>query len=151
MTSQNWAEAVDSVCREWMDTPYVPGQKEKGCGVDCIQFLSGVMEEVTGKAVDVPRLPPHVALHSLRSAVSTVHTLTKGFGFRRHRGSLESGDVIVFRISMNRSSNLGHCGIVALDSRLVYHAFPRVGVVLTGIYDHTPVVAAYRIKEYSIV
>ena len=46
-TEQEKRERAD-VCRialEWQKTPYVPNQRKKGIGVDCLTLIVGVYEE----------------------------------------------------------------------------------------------------------
>ena len=38
-----------NILLSWEDTPYCPGQQCKGVAVDCVRFVSGVLDEMLKK------------------------------------------------------------------------------------------------------
>lgn len=102
---------IMQVIREWEGTPYGAGQKCKGVAVDCVRFVSSVLDELTGKSHDLDRLPQDASFHNkelvgagLRSFLTMYPSdiLPEGV-------PSEPGDVIVMG---PRNGGPGHAAIV---------------------------------------
>jgi NlpC/P60 family putative phage cell wall peptidase len=108
--------------REWLGTPYCHQQSVKGIGCDCLGFLRGVYEEVTGLPARQP--PPYspswdeVGRQELMLAAANEHLI--------RTDTIVPGCVLVFR--MKRGAVAKHCGIATSENAMI-HAHSSRGVV----------------------
>lgn len=103
----------------------MPGQRCKGTGVDCINFVMGCLDELTGNTEPsfLPRYQQDSALHG-KNKQSAAHVME---AFKNAHPSryviegdvLEPGDVIICRIG--HGSVGGHAAIMG-EGMTVYHA-----------------------------
>jgi len=124
----------------------MPGQSCKGVGVDCVHFVAGVLSELFGLQVPVPRHPSSLAVHAPREAFRTVKHLCRRFPHQVLRGpvqALEPGDIAVKRIGKGP----GHVFIVGTAPYTAWHAVESVGVVQTGFSALTNIQRAWKIQE----
>lgn len=47
-------EQIFTAARLWLRTPYHHQARTRGVGADCIGFIAGLLQEVTGRPVEVP-------------------------------------------------------------------------------------------------
>lgn len=122
-------DRLTEVLESWKGTPYLAGHAIKGQGADCIQFVNGVLNELYGRDVVLPRLPATAAYHSESAANPVLKALMKGFPYDRV-DEVEPGDIIVSQSAAVRT--LPHHVLIASANPLVYfHCFDGVGVCST--------------------
>ena len=69
---------LETVLRSWRDTPYMAGQQAKGVGVDCVRFVTAVLDELLGLSrTETPRLPPDRAMHDRKGAIATMRLIRR--------------------------------------------------------------------------
>jgi cell wall-associated NlpC family hydrolase len=142
--------ALDRVLNEWIGTPYMAGQRAKGMGVDCVQLIAGVLDDLfkPPTPTPVPRLPADSATHDIRSAYRTIHALADAWYVSPvvRDGTVQPGDVLVTRATNNRTGprNPGHAMIVGANPFEVVQATPVLGVHKVHLYACRPVIRLYR-------
>lgn len=124
---------LDEVCRSWEHTPYMPGQREKGEGVDCVRFVCAVLDEMYGVHHEIPREVQDKSLHDPAGALK-VTDLVRDY-YPDHvdlpaddRG-VEPGDVI---ITGHAQGGPGHAIIVGAQRNTMWQA-SRVAVRMGGL------------------
>lgn len=138
------ADLLNEALLSWHGTPFAQGQQRKGEGVDCVRFVSAVMEEV---GLPVPVLDG--VEYSLNEGRHTEHTRLMAWlhddpAARAHLRVVEQpalGDILAVR----QHSGPHHLGI-ASDSRTVWHCDQRLGVCLVSLKRFTHI-HAYRILD----
>ncbi|MCW8137308.1 MAG: hypothetical protein KIT58_00180 [Planctomycetota bacterium] len=128
------AGALARELRAWDGTPYMPGQQRQGVGVDCVRFVAGVLDELTGRQTPIRTLPPDASMHDVARADEKARELVALYGAAPvDDGTLEPGDVV---ITGPRRGGAGHAAIVGDERGVVWHAtrpfVHRAG--LRGIY-----------------
>jgi len=116
-------EAVLREAESWIGTPFETGQRCKGAGVDCGQFLLGVYHNVGCMPyVKTEYYPPDFHLHNAREWYKEiVEQFTKEIS-----GPPQPGDLALFKL--NNGLVYSH-GVVVVSWPKVIHAFIHRGVV----------------------
>ena len=123
------------VLQSWLGTPYMAGQQARGIGVDCVQLVGAVYDELyrlPARTV-IPRLPPTIGIHNARAGFRTAKAIRDNFPSRVARGAIiEPGDVLIVRgTGLSRGPRLmGHTMIAGVKAFTAFHAVPQVGVTL---------------------
>lgn len=139
----------------WAGTRYGIGQQCKGVASDCVRFVAGVLDALTGRETPLTTLPPDTCFHRPELAFE---------GMRRIRdlyepvdeiddGLVQPGDVVV---TGPRDAGPSHAMIVGTRANTVWHCASlgaRVGVTVTGlrgiyVMGHR-VWMVYRLRERS--
>jgi len=115
---------IEKIIHEWEGTRYQAGCQTKGVAVDCVRFVSGVLDELYGEGkVDLPRLPQDISFHDREGSMAGLkHFLTHYPHVEADLNQLQPGDVIV---AGPRDGGPGHgliCGETSMwhcDSRSV--------------------------------
>lgn len=129
----------DKVCaigREWIGTPFLPGNCTKGRGCDCGSFLAGVFAEAG--VIELPALGPYnylgPAMRGDGFYVETIRRYADSIG----EGAAKPGDVVLYVLGRAPS----HAALVIDWPRAVIHATAQHGVVLAsgvgGMLHHRP-------------
>ena len=87
---------LESILKEWDGTPHSHGQCVKGVAVDCVRFVSAVIDEMFRTKHDLTVLPPDAAIHDRAGAMKLMrHWLTWFPHVRVIDMSIEPGDVVI--------------------------------------------------------
>lgn len=142
------ADRVTLVLESWRGTPYLPGNKVKGMGVDCVQLVAGALGELCGRDVVIPRLPVDCAMHDDRMTQATLRKLLKAFPHvKLPVHTVMPGDVVLTYMGKPRGDNPPtHCMIVGGVPNTVYHAIQPNGVILSVLSNYS-IHSIYRSKE----
>jgi len=128
-------ERLQGILNSWTGTPYMLGQKTKGRGVDCVHFLTAVLDEMYGFArPPIDKLNGDRCLHSPESTRAAMRKLLGIYSpNRRITGlSIEPGDIIV---TGPKGGGPGHAMIVSNIPNVLWHASAH-GVCSAGsAYD----------------
>lgn len=133
---------VDAVAGSWLGTPYMEGQRARGMGADCREYVQAFLDELYGnkEGTKLPRIAADTGIHSpalaspaIRAMMLSNHgvedvTLTSK--------TLEPGDIIAAAGEGNgaeRREHEAHAMIVGGSPWSVYHALRLHGVVRSSI------------------
>ena len=139
--------AIDDICRGWVGTPYMPGQQCLGVAVDCVRFVSAVLDEILGERVETHRLPQDMSFHNPAGAKSAMKQFLSRAPHFKVEPPLQPGDVIVMGPT---GGGPGHAAIVGLDA--IWHCGPTgvvnagKGICSFGVYNYK---TAYRASDRS--
>lgn len=150
-TSKSVGDRLIQVVSMWDKTPYQPGQRAKKIGVDCVRFVSCVLDELYNVEVptSVPRMQVDAALHSMAVSSKVIRLLRKSWeGSDVVRdGTIQPGDVIVTRAeSGNSPARPAHVMIALVEPFTAAHAIPGVGVVVGSVQNTRGIVRVYRLR-----
>jgi len=144
-------QKLEGVINSWKGTPYAPGQQAKGIGVDCVRFVTGIMDEMSNTTHDYTTLPPDSYLHNPARSHAAVRQIIKLYApFQKViDGNIQPGDVLVVG---PRQGGPGHAYIVGCyDNELWDATGPGVkktsyaGALMNGMILHR----AYRVLNSS--
>jgi cell wall-associated NlpC family hydrolase len=120
---------LQEILESWEGTPYLAGHRIKRQGVDCVQFVAGVLEEWFGYSIPCPRLSATCAYHDESFAKPTAVALLKGVPSDRVF-EMEPGDIVVSQGGKG-VKRPHHVLIVSEDPRVLFHSTNDVGVCRT--------------------
>jgi cell wall-associated NlpC family hydrolase len=139
------------VMQSWCGTPYIPGQRSKQSGVDCVQLVAGVLDELYRKGrTNLPRFSPDQSQHGSEPAVAVVKALREAYPCHRVDGDeVEPGDIIVVRTRCNPSGppTMGHTMIASPTPGMALEAVPLAGVTYGSVESTTGILAIYRMED----
>ena len=117
-----WDARIQAILSEWHRTPYVLFRQAKGVGVDCVRFLTGVLDEMSGTVRDIDELPPDAAFNKPSKARAQMRKIIRIYNGRSLEPDepMQSGDGIVAKTS--RKGGPGHAIIVSAVPGIFYHA-----------------------------
>lgn len=124
-------ERVMTVLQEWDQTPYMAGQSCKGVAVDCVRFVSGVLDDLYGSRTDVPRDVQDIAMHDPKGATRTMRRIRRMFP-AHHKVTdriIEPGDAIVVG---EAHGGPGHALFVGAEKNTLWQATKK-GVQRCGL------------------
>ena len=135
------------VLKSWEGTPYMRGQRKKGVAADCVNFVSGLFDELYRcSPLPVIKMPIDVGIHSRRERWIANKTITRAYPHKVLRGqdvSIEPGDLLVVR----RGQGPGHVLIAGPEKNTLWHTLPKSFVTKTGIGQIGHVMQAWRLLE----
>lgn len=125
----------------------MPGQQCVGVGVDCVQFVAAVLDELHGLPVQpVPRYAHDMALNNPIMAARVARYLASRYPNTTEPGDLlEPGDVVVCALTAN--SGPGHVMIVGPDENTAWHSVESIGVTITSVASMVEVWNVWRSKD----
>jgi len=99
-------DGIDSFCshlgtllRSWDGTPYMAGQQVQQVGVDCVRFVSAVLDALLGRQrTGMPDLPQDTAMHNRTKAIAAMRAIIRLYPEAkvvRNPRFIEPGDVLV--------------------------------------------------------
>ena len=104
---QGGGDAVISLARAWIGTPYVHQASLKGVGCDCLGLLRGIWRDLHG---DEPEdMPPYAPDWDVRGAEAMRNGLARHLN-RIALADIAPGDVVLFRMVARAPAK--HCAIV---------------------------------------
>lgn len=90
---------IDKVLLGWIGTRYRLGSRTKGKFVDCLNFATAFLDEMSGRPTPPPvrQLRGDACLHSEESCRAAMRTILRSYSPYQEvvDGSLEPGDIIV--------------------------------------------------------
>jgi len=121
---------LQGLLQSWERTPYAPGQQVPQAGVDCVRFVTAILDglnQFKTPAFDV--VPADAAMHSRQGAVSTIWAFCRAYGLRPHNGpETQPGDTILVAF---RGGGAGHAMVVGPEPNTLWHV-GQSGVEKTG-------------------
>lgn len=133
-------DEVVSVAKSWLGTPYHPGARVKGYGVDCAMLLAEVYQEAgLLDRVEPGFYPRDFGLH--RDEERFLHWVLKYAEEVEHP---QAGDAAVFKF--------GRCfshGAIMVDDKNFVHAAQRDGMVTMSSLDSAEVFGR-EVKFYRV-
>lgn len=136
----DWKVALEEEMQSWKGTKYSLGQRLKGVGVDCVQFVIAVLDEMYGYEPIAFRAPSDSAVHDRRFVMASYAFIAHRYPQSVLRGAEpDTGDVVILRHRNAAGAgrrNPGHVGIVGMDRRVLWHADSPVGVCTTSVRAH---------------
>jgi len=118
-------DRMQGILDSWEGTPHMDGQQARGKGVDCVRFVSAVLDELRGTKTPIKHLPSDAAFHQRDLAVAGMRLFIKQFNGRKvpDGDAFQPGDVI---ITGPLSGGPGHAIIVGPDGFLWQSAHNKV-------------------------
>lgn len=137
------------VCDSWIGTPYLPGQRVKHMGVDCVQLIGGVLDELyrAPVATFIPRQPQNSGPHFPKAGFRTAKAIREQIMSEVARdGQIEPGDIVVTRgVADPRAwRRLGHVLIAGPRKGTLLHSINHVGVCWTSVEGVPGILRVYR-------
>ena len=112
--------------KEWGGTPYRLQSQTKGGGVDCVRFVTGVLDELChiNNPTDTPELPKDTALHNKATAAKALKALLQRYPGHTHirSGTVEPGDIVVVGVE---GGGPGHGMVVGPKKNTLWHSTDR--------------------------
>lgn len=131
------SDAINAVFRRWTGTPYLAGHRVRGVGVDCIQLMVGLLDDLYLKQTPTPlNRNVRAATYSDRESASLDATIRGSFNCDIIRdGSIEPGDLVLTRDSVNSKGPRvpGHVMMVGPSRGTAFHASRSSGACLTDL------------------
>lgn len=141
---------IDAVLTSWYATPYMPGNAERGVGVDCVRFLACVLDALYGQPTVAPeRLPADTSLHSPMGARAALRRFLRAYEPNQEveDGTIQPGDVLVLAAP---GAGPGHGLVVSGQRNVLVHA-TREGVARSGILFPAGTTArVYRVQDKEL-
>jgi len=139
-------ERLRRILKSWEGTPHMDGQRAKGVGVDCVQFVAAVLDELAGTETELKSLPKDTAFHQRDKAVAGMKLFIKHFNGEKVDEPYQPGDVF---ITGPLSGGPGHAIILGPDRGLWHSATNRVirsgfDALNSPVYKHK---ATFRVKD----
>jgi len=150
--SKQIMERLTAELESWEGTPYMGGQQVKGRYVDCVRFITGVLDTMFRiERTEPPRLHPDCCIQNPKDAwkaLNKILTLYPDMLIEIETLNLEPGDFIVVG---PKNGGPGHGMIVGPKKNTLWHCvFPGVhwtGWALTT--DIHKIFRIYRVKDRS--
>ena len=141
-------DRLQKILCSWEGTQHMDGQQSKGKGVDCVRFVSAVLDELGGTKTDIIHLPRDTAFHQRATAMSGMRLFIKQFGGYSVPAEepLQPGDILV---TGPANGGPGHAIIVGPDRFLWHSAHKKVvraglsALAMGGLYHKTTM----RVKD----
>jgi len=111
----------------WEDTPYCAGQQCRGVAVDCVRFVSAVLDEMLCMSNKMERLPQDASFHNPQLVKRGFRKFLKRYPSVKVEGAVQPGDVLIMG---PKNGGPGHAAIVGL--RGYWHCF-HTGVTMGGL------------------
>lgn len=151
------AAAIDRVVALWDRTPYMPGQRAKGVGTDCVQQVGGILDDLFGVSegtTSLPSIAPDSAIHNMRMAWPVISTLRRAHhgSFIDRSGTIEPGDVIVTRATSlpGAPRRQAHVLFACPQPYTALHAIQGIGSHITSLELTNGILRVYRPKRKDL-
>lgn len=120
------SKRITDICESWMGTPYMKGQRCKGTGVDCVQFMCGVLDELHNRplgSTEIDRLSPDTGANDhngifgerILLQIMKLNPVEKLGAF-----CLQPGDILICKLG--KGGGGGHAMVVGGNKNILYHA-----------------------------
>ena len=152
----DWIDTVPSkakdrlmgVCNSWIGTPYLARNRAKQMGVDCVNLVAGVFDELYRNTdiCELPSLGMFTSLHGRKNGLPTIRALVTHFRPSLVMdGTIEPGDVVVVPVTPT-NPNEGHVCIVGVKPITMIHAV-QPKVTWTSLDQFANVISVFRPKD----
>lgn len=127
--------ALERELRSWEGTRYGIGQQCRGVAADCVRFVCGVLDTLSGTQHDIRTLPPDTCFHAPEKAVAGMERIRRFYEPVEEitSGLVQPGDVVV---TGPKDAGPAHAMIVGFERNTVWHCASlgyRGGVTRTGL------------------
>lgn len=160
VTSMNWVPLdsplavakIESFVKAWKGTPYLPGNKARGVGVDCAQLAAAFVDHMfdLDPPLHVPRLSPDTAVHNQAMAYQTLACVRRARPMHYVTdNTIRPGDVAITRSThdITGPEDIGHAMIVLPERATAIHAYPSSGVTVTTLSLTRGIIKVLRFDE----
>lgn len=118
---------IGRILKSWEGTPYVAGCRVKKGGVDCVRFVSGVLDELYGTKTELERLPQDASFHAKDKCFAALKSFMDRYDYTEvEDGILQPVDIVV---AGPIGGGPGHALVAGLDC--LWHC-TSMGVARTG-------------------
>lgn len=108
------------ILESWNETPYMPGQRAKGIGVDCARFATAVYDELYGfDRLDSRECPQDAAMHAPDTAVAAVELLMGAYAPCHFVDTVQPFDAVIIA---PKDGGPGHTMIAGTKTKELWHA-----------------------------
>lgn len=119
---------IGRILKSWEGTRHVAGCQLKKGGVDCVRFVSGVLDELYGIKTELARLPQDAAYHAKDTCFAALRAFMELYKYTEvENGILQPGDIVV---AGPIGGGPGHALVAGLDC--LWHC-TSMGVARTGL------------------
>ena len=89
-------DRFQDILESWEDTPYMDGQQAKGVGVDCVHFVSAVLDELEGIKIPLDKIPQDACFHDKEKCSMAFRKFMRVYGaVNIGNYNVQPGDVII--------------------------------------------------------
>jgi len=126
------------ILESWKGTKYLDGHSQKGVGVDCVNFVDRVWNELWDmKFPTLPEYPPQVSLHNPHIVVRVGLIMRNRYPIYRIRDpkgfdECPPGTALVGMLKRSGRKWPGHAMLVGPDGKSIWHSIEGSGVAQIG-------------------
>lgn len=129
--------------QSWKGTKYASGQRVKRVGVDCVRFVCGVLDNMSGTRTEFRSLPCDAHLHVPEKAKRAMLQIIRRYPHTRVENltSVEPGDILV----VGTQQAPGHAMIVGTRPNQIWHQDGTTVCWTSPRFGQTSTTKLYRI------
>lgn len=134
----------------WQGTPYMAGNQCKQRGVDCIRWVTAILDKMYSiPPTNITTLPSDASFHNKRGAMKAMVQIKRLYPHckvLRHE-PMEPGDLVIVGPP---GGGPGHAMLVGTQKNTLWHCTPQSGVCKTGwslAVGHQHIFRIYRAKN----
>jgi len=141
---------LNSCFDAWEGTPYMSGNQCIGSGVDCVRWVTAVLDMMYDREpTDIKTLPSDASFHTKRGAMKAMITIKRLYPHCKVvKGKpLQPGDLVIVGPP---GGGPGHAMLVGTEPNTLWHCTPNSGVVKTGwalAVSQQHIYRVYRAKD----
>lgn len=138
---------------EWEGTPYMSGNQCPGAGVDCVRWVTAVLDHMYERPpTDIKTLPSDGSFHNKRGAMRAMIHIKRLYPHCTVvKDTLQPGDLLIVGPP---GGGPGHAMLVGIEPNTLWHCTPNSGVVKTGwalVVGNQQIFRVYRAKDRAIL
>lgn len=142
-------EKLNTCFERWRDTPYMSGNQCPGSGVDCVRWVTAVLDYMYGREpTDIKTLPTDGSFHDKKGAVRAMIHIKRLYPHcKMIRDDVQPGDLVIVG---SPGGGPGHAMLVGTKPNTLWHCTPNDGVVETGwslVVGNQQIFRVYRAKD----
>lgn len=136
--------------QQWQGTPYMAGNQCIQKGVDCVRWVTAVLDMMYDRApTDIQTLPSDGSFHNKRGAMKAMIKIKRLYPHCKvlRDEPLEPGDLVIVGPP---GGGPGHAMLVGTEKNTLWHCAPLSGVCKTGwslIVGNQHIFRVYRAKD----
>lgn len=115
---------LDAAFAHWYRTPYMAGNRVRGVGTDCREFIVALLDEMFRRPepTTITRVSPDSGIHTNRLAAQALKEMLRAFPASIiHTQDVEPGDIVVSKGLCCQPTRLKHAMIVATRPGVFWH------------------------------